>query len=445
MRSTDSKAWKVWLRLYWPVILIALSVGAALWLAIILIQPAPPRRLVIASGPAGGGYAYWAERYQEAFAKQGIDLQIIETKGSIDNLRLIHDPKSGVDVAFAQSGVGWMAGVFEQSPEESSILSIGKLYFEPLWIITRAGQGFQALRDLKGRRLAVGVEGSGTKALAEDLLKWSGVSATNATFIELAREPSMDALLAGEVDAAFYVASGGSPTLRRWAADPRLEIHSFPDADAYVRRWGFLTKTVLPRSVFDLANDVPKRDLVLVAPATVLVTTEELHPALVYLFLETARHLHGGHSILANAGQFPNANNLEFPLHPEAERYFQHGPPFLQRFLPFHWAVLVDRTKFLLLPLLTLLIPLARIAYPTYRWSIRRQIWKWYKMVNLIEQDYRKGNNRADIEQRIASLEAKLAAVHVPLAYAAELYTLRHHLVMIRKRIQRDEGSTSPA
>ncbi|MFQ3671743.1 MAG: C4-dicarboxylate ABC transporter substrate-binding protein, partial [Verrucomicrobiia bacterium] len=201
-------------------------------------------------------------------------------------------------------------------------------------------------------------------------------------------------------------------------------------------------KAVIPRSVYDLARDIPSRDLVLVAPATALVTREELHPALVYLFLETARELHGGHSVLANAGQFPNAENLEFPLHPEAARYFQSGPSFLQRYLPFHWAVLIDRTKFLALPLLTLLIPLMRVAYPTYRWSIRRQIWKWYRMVHGIEQDYGKGQaTREELRARILELEEKLAGVHVPLAYAAELYTLRHHLVMIRKRIDRDEGA----
>ncbi|GAB4249220.1 MAG: TAXI family TRAP transporter solute-binding subunit [Candidatus Methylacidiphilales bacterium] len=434
------KRFWAWCRLYWPVMAVVVGVAGSIWLAFELVEPAPPRRLVLAAGPPGGGYDYWARRYQEAFAREGITLEIRETNGSIDNLRLVHDPQSGVDVAFAQSGVGWMAGVFAESPDESPILSIGKLYFEPLWIFTRSGEGFGALRELKGKRLAVGIEGSGTKALAVDLLKWSGVTPENATFIELARDREIEALLSGEVDAAFRVEGDGSPTLRRWVADSRVELHSFPDTDAYVRRFGFLTRAILPESVYDFARNVPDQQIELIAPATVLVTTEALHPALVYLFLETARKLHGGHSILADAGQFPNATNLEFPLHPEAERYFQHGPPFLQRYLPFHWAVLIDRTKFLLLPLLTLLIPLIRIAYPTYRWSVRRNIWKWYKMVHEIEDHHQKGcASRNDLKARLDSLERKLAEVQVPLAYAAELYTLRHHLIMTRKRIERDE------
>lgn len=427
-------------QMQWPFILVGLGIVFSLWLAFFLIEPAPPKHLVLAAGPKGGGYDYFAHRYAEAFAKEGITLEIRETEGSIENLQLLNDPTSGVDVAFAQSGVGWMAGVFTEVPEEARIYSLAKLYFEPLWIFTQRGKGFTALRDLKGKRLAVGMPGSGVEALSVDLLKWSGVDATNSTLIKLPTDASMEALKAGQVDAAFFVAAGGSPTHQKWACDPTLQLHSFTDANAWLRRFGFLTKVVFPQSVLDFARGLPAQDVVLLAPATVLVTHDDLHPALAYLFLETARQLHGKHRILADAGQFPNAENLEFPLHHESERYFLHGPSLLQRYLPYHWAVLIDRSKFLVLPLLTLLIPLGRIAFPTYQWSVRRNIWKWYKMVHAIERDYRRGEiPHTDLLERIQQLETQTASVHVPLAYASELYTLRHHLVMIRKRIGRGE------
>jgi TRAP transporter TAXI family solute receptor len=435
------KSWLFFVRVQWPLILAVLLVLMAFYLTLQFVEPPPPKHLTLAAGPKGGGYDYYARQYAEALAKQGVTLQVLETKGSLDNMHLLQKADSGIDVVFAQAGVGWMAGVYEYDADESSIRSLAEIYDEPLWIFTRIQEPFALLRDLKSRRLAVGQPGSGVHALATDLLKWSGVTPQNAVFLELPQEEAVQALKDGKADAAFFVGGTGSPFLRRCTADPALRLHSFGDAAAYARRFNYLGAVTLPKGVLDLGLGVPPVDTVLVAPAATLLAREDLHPALVHLLLATAKKLHGGHSILSDVGQFPSAKNLEFPLHKDAARFFQSGPPWLQRYLPYHLAAFIDRTKILLLPLLTLLLPLIKIAYPTYRWSIRRNIWKWYRAISVIESDYYQGKGeRNELLQRVRSLEARVARMQIPFSYASELYTLRQHIAMVRDMIERGEG-----
>jgi TRAP transporter TAXI family solute receptor len=437
---------RLFLRLHWILIAAAAAGAGVLFLALRWIEPPPPASLVLAAGEAGGGYEYFARRYAEELAKSGVEVRILETRGSLENMRLLQKEGGGVDAAFAQGGTGWMAGVYAYSPDEARIRSLAQIYEEPLWIFTRKKEPFAGLRDLKGKRLAVGLAGSGAHALSVDLLKWSGVNAGNATFLELPEEDAARALRDRRADAAFFVGGPGSTFLKRCAADPGLLLHSFGDAAAFVRRFGYLDAATLPAGVLDLAGPVPEAETVLLSPDAALLARDGLHPALVYLLLEAAKKIHGGHGLLSNAGDFPSARRLEFPLHPEAARYFESGPPFLHKYLPYHVAVFMDRTKILLLPLLTLLIPLFKIAYPTYQWSIRRNIWKWYKQVGAIEADHHAGRsgNRALLE-RLRALERQAAGVRVPSAYSAELYTLRHHLLMVRDMLERSEAQDRPA
>jgi TRAP transporter TAXI family solute receptor len=434
-------AW-LYLRLNWIFITAALGIVLAFVVAFQFVEPAPPKVLTLAAGQAGGGYDYFAQQYAQELKKNGIEVRILETRGSLENMRLLQDGARSVDAVFAQGGTGWMAGVYSYSPEESRLRSVAEIYEEPLWIFTRKGGGFEGLRDLKGRRLAVGLEGSGACALTVDLLKWNGIHAGNTVFSETSEPEAADALKSGKVDAAFFVGGPRSPFLQKCAADSALELHSFADSAAYARRFGYLDAVTLPAGVLDLGARVPRKDTVLLSPDATLLVREDLHPALVYLLLAAAEKLHGGHGLLSNAGDFPSKDNLEFPLHAEAERYFQSGPPFLQKYLPYHLAAFIDRTKILFLPLLTLLLPLFKIVYPTYQWSVRRSIWKWYKQVVAIEAEYYQGKAaNTELLERLRALEMRVAEVHVPFAYASELYTLRHHLVMVRKMIERDERS----
>jgi len=429
-----------WIRTRWLIFLIVTASISLFVITYQYVEPAPPSKITIAAGPNPGGYYYFAEKYAEILKRRGITVTIRETRGSLENLKLLHDPDSGVDVALAQGGVGWMAGVYRQQPTETAIRSIAEVYYEPLWVFTLPNQPFEALRDLKGKRLAIGPEGSGSQALAYDMLKWSGVNVDNTTFSPLSESEAVAELQAGKLDAAFFVAASGSPFIKELMKGDQLKLHSFREVPAFLRRYGYLSPITLPESVIDLARNIPDQDIQLLAPTTTLMSRDSLHPALVYLFIETAAEVHGGHDVFSNIGEFPGIYNIEFPAHEETERYFEHGAPFLQRFLPYHIAVFLDRTKILLLPLLTLILPLVRIIYPTYRWSVRRNIWKWYRIAHQIEKDLMERNDTTDhLLDRLENLKANVLQLKVPPAYSAELYHLRHHLLLIKEEILRQQ------
>ncbi|HYL79640.1 MAG TPA: TAXI family TRAP transporter solute-binding subunit, partial [Candidatus Acidoferrum sp.] len=365
-RKDRGQSWisKESLHVYGPMLVLTL-VGFVV--AFHFVKPAPPTRLVIATGRTDGAYYQFALRYRALLARRGIRLEVRETSGSVENIQLLEDPSKGVDVAFVQGGTGGTA-------RSGNLVSLASLYFEPLWVFTRASQRAEDMSGLRGRRLAVGPEGSGTRAMAELLLGANGIPADSKLLLPLAGLEAVRALKAGGVDAAFFVASPQASILREAARLQGVSLMSFQRADAYTRLYPFLTKLNLPQGTLSLQDDLPPRDTLLLAPAASLVVRDDFHPALVDLLLGAATEVHAGAGMFERALQFPSADYLEFPLSSEARRYLRTGPSFLARYLPFWAATLVDRMKVLLLPLITLLFPLFKVVPPTYRWRVRAKI-----------------------------------------------------------------------
>jgi uncharacterized protein len=218
-----------------------------------------------------------------------------------------------------------------------------------------------------------------------------------------------------------------------------IELMSFERAEAYTRIHRFLSSVTLPEGVIDLKSNIPDHDIILLASTTNLVIRKDLHPALIDLFLQAAGEIHGKGGIFETTDQFPSQKYLDFPLHKEARRFFKSGPPFLQRYLPFWAASLIDRLKVMLIPLITLLIPLFKIIPPSYRWRVRYRIFHWYRGLIAIDQEV----GQIDTEKQYDALLSELKRIdkevmqtNVPLSYAAELYSLRLHIAYVRDRIK---------
>ena len=81
----------------------------------------------------------------------------------------------------------------------------------------------------------------------------------------------------------------------------------------------------------------------MLAPVASLVARENLHPALVDILIEAAKEVHRNGDIFTPTDRFPATDHLDFPLSSEALRYLTAGPSFLQRYLPFWGANLLDR------------------------------------------------------------------------------------------------------
>ncbi|MFO1349565.1 MAG: TAXI family TRAP transporter solute-binding subunit [Gammaproteobacteria bacterium] len=400
------------------------------------IEPAPPDHIVIATGRQDGAYYRFAERYQAILARQGIALEIRSTSGSVENLRLLADPASGVEVAFAQSGI--------TAPPTAAppLLALASLYFEPLWIFCRNGIDTSNINDLRGKRIAIGEEGSGARAIALQLLADHGVAGQPTQLLPLNGAAATQALLAGELDAVFTVAAFQAERVQTLLHSTDITLLSYQQAPAYMRLHRYLSAVTLPMGVVDLAHNQPPHDITLLAPAATLVTHEDLHPALIDLLLQTATEVHGAGGMFEDPLQFPSPRFVGFALHDEAQRFYHDGPSILQRFLPFWAATFVDRTKVMILPLLALLLPLFKLVPPTYQWRIRSRVYRWYSEVQAVDEAFAKNRARERLSEYLAELErieGEARRVVVPLAYADALYTLRLHIDLIRNQILRAE------
>lgn len=420
-----------------------LLVGLAFATTFYFIKPAPPKTLVIAAAQDEGGFRYYARRYQEILARDGITLEIRGTQGSLSSLGLLAEERGGVDVAFVQSGASAAGG------KAANVVSLGGLTHIPLWVFYR-GEPIEDLRELRGKRIAVGPAESGTHALALTLLQANGVEQAPTQLLSLERDEALARIKKGELDAVFLVAAAEAPFLQKLAAEPDLRLLSFSRGEAYARRYPYLSRLTLPRGVLNLAADVPSRDLVLLAPTASLVARESLHPALAYLLLRAASEVHGGAGLLDRAGEFPTGNATEYPLSSEARRYYQSGPPLLQRYLPFWAANLVDRLWLMLVPLIAVLVPLGKAVPALYEWRVRSRIFRWYARLKEIEIQMEEKPERPmlqDMLKRLDEAEYAVNRIPMPLSHAENLYFFREHLDIVRRRILRrlDEGVEAPA
>jgi TRAP-type uncharacterized transport system substrate-binding protein len=420
-----------------PFLLIAV---AALALAYALLRPAPPRHVTIAVGDAQSAYAEFGRRYAAELGRNGIRVTLRATTGSCENLRLLHDPKQSVDFAFVLGGSCDTVRTADEEKGDLPLVSLGTLFYEPVWVFDRADRfkSFVDLAQLRGHKVNVGLRGSGSPGLTSKLLKASLVDRGELTRSNLEGPGAVVELLGGKLDAIVMVSAPESPLVQMLLQTPNVKLLEFPQAEAYARRFAFISPVTLPRGVADLSRDVPKRDVPLIAVTTSLVAREETHPALVQLFVQAAAKIHGGAGWIARAGQFPTPSNTEFPLAPEAERYYKNGPPLLQRYLPFWLANLIDRMWVALFSIVAVLIPLSRVIPPLYRFRVRSRVFRWYRQLRHIEeQQQRKAKPPEELQAELDKLEAKAKKIVVPLSYADELYALRQHIDLARERLRR--------
>lgn len=413
------------------VLAIALLVITYLWL-----NPNPPKHVRLATGPAQSAYDEFGKRYKKALAANRIEVVLVPSNGSAENLRLLREGKA--DIGFVQGGST------QADENDSGIESLGSLMVEPLWLFYREDSAKKAsipvlasLTQLQGWRLNVGARGSGAPRLMRKLFEANGIDMASLKNVSrLEDTPAVVAFLNGELDAIVFTSAPESLFVQMLLQTPGVKLMDFAQSEAYSRRFPFLTPAVLPRGVVDLARDVPASDMRLVATTTSLLTRHETHPAIVELFVQAARNIHGPAGWFNRAGAFPNPEHSEFPLSPEAQRALQNAQPFLQRYLPFWLANLVERMWLALGIILAILLPLSRVIPPLYTFRIRSRIFRWYGQLRSIESRMQdEGADRAELAKELEEMDARVGRIHVPLSYADELYALRQNIQLVRGRM----------
>ncbi|MBX9844144.1 MAG: hypothetical protein K2Z80_20280 [Xanthobacteraceae bacterium] len=417
------------LRANWHVVTIAVTAGAIAFAAVFLVSTVPPRTITMATGPEGGGYQELGKRYRALLAEKGVELKLVATAGSVENLALLRDPRSGVDIALVQGGtVGKQPGELE---------SLGTLFYEPLWIFHRGGLQGETLAAFRGRKVSIGPVGGGSHALIVQLLERNNVDQGFAEFLALPPQEAADKLLAGEIDAAAMLASWDAPVVQQLIADEHIALLNMARADAYVALYPFLSKAVVPRGVGDLAKDLPPADVTLFASKASLAVRKDLHPAIQYLLLSTAEQVHSGVTMFNRSGAFPAAESIELPLSNEAVQFYKSGQPFLQNNLPFWMASLVGRLLVLLIPIVAVLYPMMRFLPALYGWMMRRKIARLYGELRFLEDEITGGGaaKTAELMARLDHLESQANQLRMPIAYESLLYLLRNHIGVVRNRL----------
>jgi len=425
IRTTIARNW-LWVYIAAGTVILAAIVGTFLWLG-----PMPPKVVVMTTGAPGSAYDLYGQQYKAILKRSGVELRLMPSPGGVENLRRLNDPRSGVMVGFAQGGL--------TSPAQSPHLeSLGTLSYEPFWLFYRTNIQFQRVPDLAGKKISVGPEGSGTRALALKFFALNGIDQNVAQLFAFDTNQAGDALFNGTIDAAGMLESWDSPTVRKLLASSEVSLIGFPRADAYVALYPYLNKLILPMGVGNMATNRPANDVNLIAPKTSLIVRDELNSGITALLLEAAQELHSGAGIFQKAGQFPAAEQVDVPLSQDARQFYKSGPPFLQRYLPFWLATLVTRLLVLLIPLVGVVYPLVRFAPAIYAWSMRRRIFRLYGELKVIELELEtgRGGSTAQMLAQLERLDERANRLLVPNAFAQFLYQVRNHIALVRARLQ---------
>jgi TRAP-type uncharacterized transport system substrate-binding protein len=413
-----------------------LALVVATWALLHFVRPGAPRTITISTGPEGSSFQRAAERYQKAFAKNGVTLRLRPSNGSLENLRRLADPKDDVDVAFVQVGVK----LPDPAPGEArrGLASLGTISRQPLYIFVYADRAPDRLSALAGKHVLVGPEGSGTRVLALKLLEANGIGpGGSTTLVDFDDDLVAESLAAGGVDAAFLMGDSASPrVIRDLIQHPGVKVVQLAQTEAYLRRFQDLDRVVIPMGAYDLTKNLPATDLDLLASSVELVARSDLHPAISDLLLETMREVHGRPFLLQRAGEFPAAREHDIPLSADAKRYYESGKRWLYRLMPFWAASLADRFLMVLVPLVVLLIPIFRAVPNLYRWRIRQRVYRIYGALLELERDV-KGHraDRAALLERLEGIERRADALRVPVGFADSFYVLREHILFVRSRV----------
>ena len=406
------------------------------FLAYRLVDPLPPPRVTISTGQENSAYEGFAKKYADLLKNQGINVTLKRSPGSHENLQRLKDPQSDIDIAFVQSG-----STDTDEAERTGLVSLGSLFTEPVWLFYRDAREIRQLTQLKGRKINVGAEGTGVPQLFTRLLAANGVEPADLTLSALENTPATVELLEGRIDGLVFSSAPEELLIQMLLQTPGIRLFDFAHAEAYTRRLPFLSHVVLPRGIVDLGRDLPARDFHLIAPTATLVARENLHPALIDLFVQAASKIHGGAGWFRREGEFPTARYTEIPVARDAEKFYKNGPPFLQRYMPYWVANFFDRMWVVIVALGALILPLSRIVPPLYVWKVRSRVYRWYAQLRSVEQaveDVPQDRRAAVYSEQLAQLnklEEHVNHISIPLSFAEELYGLRSHINFVRKRI----------
>jgi TRAP transporter TAXI family solute receptor len=417
-----------------------------IWALMRYISPAPPRNITMTTGAQDGAYHQFGEKYKAYLKANGITLKLQPSAGSVQNLERLEQP--GTAAGFVQGGLGQLSIDPNEDEEKTPLRSLAVIGYEPLWVFAQdpalAKQLSGSLQGLKGKRIAVGAEGSGTRKVALDLLKAYGISAQNATLEPNSGMAATQALLDKKLDAIILIASPQAPAVQK-LIDPgnAATLINLTQAEGITRRLPYLSTVVLKAGSVDPVSKTPDQDITLLTTTANLVVRQDTHPAIAYLLLEAARDTHKGATLLNRPSEFPHPRGADFPLAEEATRYFKDGRPFLQRYMPFWLANALQRLLLILIPLAAIGIPVIKLIPGLLQFKEKNRLYRRYGQLLKMEADIR--SRQLSLEEITAAradlnhIEDHISRTKFTLEFADRVYTLRQHVDYVRIQLQKEQ------
>jgi TRAP-type uncharacterized transport system substrate-binding protein len=421
-------------RWHLSIVLSAILGGAAIvWLALEILIPSPPKRITVATGQRNQIYQAIGNSYRTILARAGVDVDVRLTNGAVENLALLNDPHSGVTAGIVQGGIS--DGT--QSPD---LLSLGRINYQVYWLFYSAAETITDLRQLKGKRIALGPEGSGQRPVTEKILEISGVTDENTTLLGLSAQEAVNAINDGTIDALFLPFALDSPILHSLLANPRARAMSFTEAEALTRIFPYLVRLVLPRGVVDFERIVPPTDMILIAASNVVLVRKDIHPAMIDLLARAIMETHGKPGPFQQAGEFPKPNDPEYPVSETALDFYKNGPTFLNRYLPFWMTNYARRMIAVVAAVIAIAIALPLFSYAPkgYKWLVTERLNSMYRRLRRIEARLQNDMTAAEVSSLEADLDGVDRAIHrlaVPMRYSDVYFSVKSHLDLVRSRI----------
>lgn len=418
-------------KLPWQVLLGTLAIFVAIIVVFLIANPPPPRSITIATGAEGGTYSAYGTRYKEFFAKRGITLNLHATKGAQENVDLLLDPKSPIDVAFVQSGL-------IDPLKAENLETLGSIGYEPIWLFYRGSDkngSLQKFTDLSGHKMAIGEKGSGTYTEAMHMLSLNGLD-QSPNLVSMPTAEAVGAIERGDIDAIFLIQGVQSENIQRLLKNPELHLANFVRAEAYAQNIPYLERLIIPMGGLDLKRNFPSENIQLIATTTELVIKENLHPALQMLFMQAAREINGKEGFFTKRGEFPAFRGSGLQESRQASIYYQKGLPFLMSYLPFWLAEFFHRTLFFILPVLIIAFPVIKYLPEIWEKRMRDRINGVYARLEKLEQEISGSYDSVQQATYLAQLDEiqqQAFKLKHSKTHSLEYYTLRGHIDYVRR------------
>lgn len=419
-----------------PLVIVipwAAIVLAILYITYRLVDPLPPHRFAIAAGIAGTGYDIFARQYAQILARDGVELEVRTYAGAVEHFDVLRDAASGVQAAITTFG-------FTGPPDADILYSLGGISDSAIFIFYRNAEPVTRFAQFRGKRLSIGTPRTALRTLMLEVLNATGALDDSTRLVDLDYTAAIEALIAGEIDAAMFPIPLDDGLLHRALGAPGVRLMSVAQAEAIAKTVPGLKHVVLWRGLISLTRDIPDSDIDLLAVRNRVLVRKDLHPALQYLLLEAMREVHWAPGPFNRLREFPAEQPNDLPLSPTAEAFYRSGPTFWQRYTSFWFTSLVNRIVFFVVPIVAMLIPLIGFAPRIYRWVYVRHIDQLHRALGKLERELAQSGDRSgfvEYQARIAEIEFAVGVLKVARPFEGDLHRLRMHLRMVQEEVGR--------